>query len=79
MDEDELEEELEALQQEQLDEQMLNTGTVPVADEVHRMPKVANGEREFSAPPTRVGKIHASSESWTTRKARGRLENFEAC
>lgn len=44
MDEDELEAELEELQQEKLDEQMLDTGNVPVSDEVHKMPAVANGE-----------------------------------
>lgn len=44
VDEDELEKELEYLQQEQLDEQMLGTGPVPVADAVHKMPAVANGK-----------------------------------
>lgn len=47
MDEDELEEELEGLQQEELDNKMLRTGTVPVADEVHRLPNVASGEGEL--------------------------------
>lgn len=42
VDEDELENELDALQQEQLDEQMLKTGNIPVSDAVHRI----------SAPPT---------------------------
>ncbi|KAM7216300.1 putative vacuolar-sorting protein snf7 protein [Rhypophila decipiens] len=46
VDEDELEDELEQLQQEQLDEQMLKTGTVPVSDQIQRMPAVANGERK---------------------------------
>ncbi|CAJ2502336.1 Uu.00g097300.m01.CDS01 [Anthostomella pinea] len=44
MDEEELEEELEALQQEALDKKMLEPGTVPVSDVVHRMPAVANSE-----------------------------------
>ncbi|CAK7209582.1 ESCRT-III subunit protein snf7 [Sporothrix bragantina] len=44
LDEDELDEELEALQQEALDEKMLNTGSVPVADAVHQLPTAANGE-----------------------------------
>lgn len=44
VDEDELDAELEELQQEKLDEQMLDTGNVPVSDEVHKMPAVANGE-----------------------------------
>lgn len=43
VDEMELEDELDALQQEQLDEQMLKTGSVPVADAVHKM---ANPERK---------------------------------
>lgn len=47
VDEDELEDELADLQQEELDKQMLNTGTVPVADKVHQLPAVAHGEREF--------------------------------
>jgi charged multivesicular body protein 4A/B len=38
VDEDELEEQLAELQQEQLDEQMLNTGSVPVGDKVGRLP-----------------------------------------
>ncbi|CAK7272995.1 ESCRT-III subunit protein snf7 [Sporothrix epigloea] len=50
LDEDELDEELEALQQEQLDEKMLNTGSVPVSDAVHRLPAAANGELKPAAP-----------------------------
>jgi charged multivesicular body protein 4A/B len=49
VDEEDLEAELEQMQQEQLDEQMLNTGTVPVSDAVHRMPAAANGESKFSS------------------------------
>ncbi|KAH7149403.1 Snf7-domain-containing protein [Dactylonectria estremocensis] len=44
IDDAELEDELEELQQEQLDEQMLNTGNVPVSDAVHKMPTPANHE-----------------------------------
>ncbi|KAI1344884.1 vacuolar-sorting protein SNF7 [Xylariaceae sp. FL0016] len=43
MDEDELDEELEALQQEQLDKKMLEPGTVP-QDAINRMPNVPNPE-----------------------------------
>lgn len=39
IDEDELEAELEGMEQEAIDEKMLKTGTVPVAD----LPGVANG------------------------------------
>ena len=47
IDDEELEAELDELQQEQLDEQMLKTGTVPVSDVVHKMPTVADSERKF--------------------------------
>lgn len=49
-DEEDLDEELEALQQEALDEQMLKTGTVPVADSINRMPPVAHGELKPKTP-----------------------------
>ncbi|KAF1983349.1 vacuolar-sorting protein-like protein snf7 [Aulographum hederae CBS 113979] len=44
MDEGELDDELEALQQEELDNKMLKTGTVPVSDQVQRLPTPAQGE-----------------------------------
>ncbi|PQE04528.1 vacuolar-sorting snf7 protein [Rutstroemia sp. NJR-2017a BVV2] len=44
IDETELEEELMELEQEALDNKMLKTGTVPVSDEIHRLPAAANGE-----------------------------------
>ena len=47
IDEDELEADLAALEQENLDEKMLKTGTMPVADSLNRLPKAANGERKF--------------------------------
>jgi charged multivesicular body protein 4A/B len=46
VDDADLEDELEAMQQEQLDEQMLKTGTVPVSDAIQRLPAAANGESE---------------------------------
>ncbi|KAJ0355897.1 hypothetical protein COL154_001415 [Colletotrichum chrysophilum] len=46
IDDVDLEDELEQMQQEQLDEQMISTGSVPVSDAVHRMPAPANGERK---------------------------------
>ena len=52
-DEDELDAELEGLEQEAMDERMLKTGTVPVADQINRLPAAANEEREFSLSPTR--------------------------
>ena len=36
------------MEQEQLDNKMLKTGTVPVSDEIHRLPAAANGERMSS-------------------------------
>ncbi|KAJ4311868.1 ESCRT-III subunit protein snf7 [Fusarium piperis] len=48
VDEVDLDEEMERLQQEQLDEQMLTTGNVPVSDAVHKMPTPANTEPQSS-------------------------------
>lgn len=50
-DEDELDAELEGLEQEAMDERMLKTGTVPVNDQVNRLPAAANGESK-STPIT---------------------------
>ena len=47
VDEDELEDELAELQQEELDNKMLKTGTVPVSDQITRLPNAAVGEREY--------------------------------
>ncbi|KAF4989877.1 vacuolar-sorting snf7 [Fusarium heterosporum] len=44
IDDEDLEAELDELQQEQLDEQMLKTGNVPVADVVHKLPTPASAE-----------------------------------
>jgi len=43
-DEAELDEELAELEQEQLTNKMLKTGTVPVSDDIHRLPAAAVGE-----------------------------------
>lgn len=48
LDEDELEDELAELQQEELDDRMLKTGTVPVADTVSQMPSASRTEREYT-------------------------------
>lgn len=50
LDESELEAELEGMEQEQIDERMLKTGTVPVADQLGTLPAAANGPRELSFP-----------------------------
>ncbi len=47
VDEDELDEELAELQQEELDNKMLKTGSVPVSDQIQRMPNVGVGKREY--------------------------------
>lgn len=57
IDEDELEADLAALEQENLDEKMLKTGTVPVADSLSRMPKAANGESKCK--PSFVQELYA--------------------
>lgn len=44
VDEDELEDEFAELQQEALDEQMLNTGNIPVGDKVGRLPNTPQTE-----------------------------------
>lgn len=46
VDEDELEEEFESMQQEELDNKMLKTGSVPVSDQIQRLPNAAVGERK---------------------------------
>lgn len=52
VDEEELETELEAMEQENLDKELLKTGSVPVAD---RLPAAANG-------PLKTGKQPAQEE-----------------
>lgn len=42
-----MEDELDQMQQEQLDEQILKTGTVPIADAVHTMPSPAHADRKW--------------------------------
>ncbi|KFY91200.1 hypothetical protein V498_05586 [Pseudogymnoascus sp. VKM F-4517 (FW-2822)] len=54
IDETELDDELAKMEQEQLDDKMLKMGTVPVADEVHRLPAAVNGEHESSPPVPKV-------------------------
>lgn len=44
VDEEDLEAELEGMEQEAMDERMLHTGTVPVADQLNRLPAPANAE-----------------------------------
>ena len=50
IDEEDLETELEALEQENLDKELLKTGTVPVNDRVNALPQAANGPSESCLP-----------------------------
>jgi charged multivesicular body protein 4A/B len=50
VEESDLDAEVEELQQEQLDEQMLKTGTVPVSNTIQSLPAVAKKERKLSLP-----------------------------
>lgn len=50
LDDEELQDELEALQQQELEDKMLETGTVPVDNIQQRLPKVANGEIKGKTP-----------------------------
>lgn len=54
IDEAEIEDELAELEQEQLDNKMLGTGTIPVSDHVHKLPVASNFELK--------GKSHAQIE-----------------
>ena len=49
VDEDELDEELAELQQEELDNKMLKTGSVPVSDQIPRLPNQPIGERKCTS------------------------------
>lgn len=50
VDDDELEAEFADLQQEELDNKMLKTGSVPVSDQVQRLPNAVHGELKGKAP-----------------------------
>ncbi|KAI6248549.1 Vacuolar-sorting protein SNF7 [Erysiphe necator] len=54
IDEAEIEDELAELEQEQLDNKMLGTGTIPVSDYVHKLPVASSSEIK--------GKSHAQTE-----------------
>lgn len=71
VDEDELDDELAELQQEQLDNKMLSTGTVPVSDQVQRMPSVGNQESEYHP-------VYDDPRSYTYRRAvKGKAQRVE--
>ncbi|KAL4880062.1 Snf7-domain-containing protein [Aspergillus karnatakaensis] len=66
-DEDELEEELEGLEQEAMDERMLHTGTVPVADQLNRLPAPVNAE------PAKSKQAEESDEEAELEKLRAEM------
>lgn len=70
-DEDELEAELEGLEQEVMDERMLKTGTVPVADQITRLPAAANGEIKGKAKQTEEEDEEAELEKLRAEMAMG--------
>ncbi|KAL2014021.1 hypothetical protein VTN00DRAFT_1546 [Thermoascus crustaceus] len=70
-DEDELEAELEGLEQEAMDERMLKTGTVPVADQIDRLPAAANGELKGKAKQTEEEDEEAELEKLRAEMAMG--------
>lgn len=45
-----MDDELAELEQEELDDKMLQTGNVPVSDEIGRLPTAANGESMLCTP-----------------------------
>lgn len=50
IDEEELNDELAELEQEQLDDKMLQTGHIPVSDQIHKLPAAGNTEIKGKAP-----------------------------
>ncbi|KFY19725.1 hypothetical protein V493_07847 [Pseudogymnoascus sp. VKM F-4281 (FW-2241)] len=53
IDEEDLEDDLARMEQEQLDAKMLKTGTVPVSDDVHRLPAAVHGDLVKDKQPAR--------------------------
>lgn len=65
IDEIELDAELAEMEQAQLDDKTLKTGTVPVADEVHRLPAAVNGDRE---PLSVLSKLEYGAHALAVKK-----------
>ncbi|KAK3679054.1 ESCRT-III subunit protein snf7 [Recurvomyces mirabilis] len=68
VDEDELDEELAELQQEELDNKMLKTGSVPVSDQIQRMPAVNTG-----AVSSRQQRVEEDDEEEELRKLQAEM------
>lgn len=58
IDDDELEAELDELQQERLDEQMLKTGSVPVSDQIQRVPAVPGDSESYFPWPVAIYDVY---------------------
>ena len=76
VDEDELDEELAELQQEALDERMLKTGSVPVHDQIQRMPNAPSKFLELKGrlrerKTSNANTLHSKEHSHGRRRRRG--------
>lgn len=71
IDEDDLDEELAELQQEQLDEQMLNTGAVPVGDKVGRLPQAP--QAEIAKGKSAAARVEEDDEEEELRKLQAEM------
>jgi charged multivesicular body protein 4 len=70
-DETELDRELEGLEQEAMDERMLKTGTVPVADQINMLPSAAKGELTTGKQPAQEEDEEAELEKLRAEMAMG--------
>ncbi|KAF9892766.1 ESCRT-III subunit protein snf7 [Aspergillus nanangensis] len=70
-DEADLEDELQGLEQEALDERMLKTGTVPVADQINLLPSAAKGELTTGKQPVQEDDEEAELEKLRAEMAVG--------
>lgn len=71
-DEDELDAELEGLEQENMDERMLKTGTVPVGDRINQLPTAANGERKSGSILFQTATLQTSTNSKQSKTNRSK-------
>lgn len=60
-----------------MDERMLKTGTVPVTDQLDRLPAAANGERESTLLPYYVHRLYIQCESNLTSLVKGKAKQEE--
>lgn len=73
VDEDELDEELAELQQEELDNKMIKTGSVPVHDQIQRLPNQPMGERKWRSKD----ESHGVDTNLSTAQSRQAVEDDE--